>query len=97
MAAAVVVKAIGAAAGLLTAGNSVATTVAGWASLDYTRKFKMELENYTNEYLTVHHNRCRTGLIADPPSPVAPAYKEAMTGHKTSNTATGIWGGWYGC
>lgn len=37
----------------ISAGASVAGTVAGWAGMPHSVTFKLELENYTNEHLKV--------------------------------------------
>ena len=83
------VAAITATAGAISAGASVASTAAGFGAMDFSVKFKLEIENYTNEYLSVYQHKCHTGLIKEPASGVNPAKKESLSGHKTGDTATG--------
>ena len=85
-----IANAVATGSGLLGAGLSIASTAASWANMNYGIKFKMEVENYTDEFLEVQHNRCNTGLIVNPPAGINPGTKEAMSGHKTGNTALGL-------
>ena len=65
--------------------------------------FKLELENYTNEHLKVfsiflfrnivilqvYQGKIVSGHLGNPATDISPAKKEAMSGHKVSDTATG--------
>ena len=83
------VAAITATSAAITLGSSVASTSAGFGAMAFSVKFKLEIENYTNEYLSVYQHKCHTGLIKEPASGVNPAKKESLSGHKTGDTATG--------
>jgi len=51
------------AAGIVSAGASVASTASAFSGLNYNVTFKLELENYTNEHLTVHSTHINYGLF----------------------------------
>merc|ERR1712107_595064 len=54
--------------------------------------FQLGLENYTNEHLKVYQGKIVRGHIVNPATDISPAKKEAMCGHKVSDTATGCVG-----
>ena len=75
----------------ISAGVTIAGSAAGWAGMPYSVTFKMEVENYTNQHLYVYKTSPGSGLIQNPAEPIKPATKEAVTGHKTPDMATGLY------
>ena len=74
----------------ISAGATVLGSAAAWAAMPYSVTFKMEVENYTNQHLTTWKSCLKGGYIQNPPELIKPATKEAVTGHKTPDTATGL-------
>ena len=85
-------SAVIAAAGAISAGTSVPSVAAAFSGYDYNVAFKMDVENYTNQHLSVHEVKVNGGYITKPPVDIKPGVKEALTGHKVGHTATGCSG-----
>jgi len=83
---------VSALAGSVGAGSSIASVASSFGGYEFSVAFKLELENYTNEHLSVHQNKYNDGHVSKPPVDIKPGIKEAMSGHKVSNTATGCSG-----
>ena len=54
--------------------------------------FKLELENYSNQHLSVYQNIHNSGHVSKPPVDIKPGVKEGICGHKVGWTATGCTG-----
>merc|ERR1719225_535557 len=63
-----------------------------FSKIGHSVKFKMEVENYTNNTLWLSEVENHSGYIQTPADNILPGRKEATIGHKTSNTATGCIG-----
>jgi len=83
---------ISALAGSVSAGSSIASVASSFGGYEFSVAFKLELENYTNDHLSVYQNKYNDGHVSKPPVDIKPGIKEAMSGHKVSNTATGCSG-----
>jgi len=79
-------------AGSVGAGSSIASVASSFGGYEFNVAFKLELENYTNDHLSVYQNKYNDGHVSKPPVDIKPGIKEAMSGHKVSNTATGCSG-----
>ena len=77
------------AATALSTGSSVSDAI---ISPEYNVAFKAEIENYTDSFLHTPAVEVSGGHIVQPPVPIKPGAKEAMSGHKSGNTATGCSG-----
>ena len=75
--------------GAIGLGTSIASTAASFSSLPHNVTFKLDMENYTNQYLSLHQHYCHTGRVNNSVVGIFPAGKEAFCGHNTSDTATG--------
>ena len=60
--------------------------------MDYNVKFRLEVENYSDQQLIYSNNEYEGGTTKSPMSSIEPGGREAMTGHKTGWTATGCAG-----
>ena len=78
--------------GLINAGNSISSVTSNFLNSQYNVTFKLVVENYSNYFLLPHENYNFYGEICEPQIPIKPGYKEAMSGHKIGNTATGCSG-----
>eukprot|EP00091_Calanus_sinicus_P003165 TRINITY_DN13321_c0_g1_i1.p1 TRINITY_DN13321_c0_g1~~TRINITY_DN13321_c0_g1_i1.p1 ORF type:complete len:203 (-),score=46.92 TRINITY_DN13321_c0_g1_i1:39-647(-) len=80
------------AAGPISAGSSIAAVASSFGGFEVNVAFKLEIENYTKDHLSVHQNKINSGHVSKPPVDVKPGFKEGMAGHKVANTATGCSG-----
>ena len=53
-------------------------------------KFKMEIENFTDQELNLVTCRSHSGQVQDPPLDVRSGFKEVFSGRKTSYSLTGV-------
>jgi len=83
---------VSALAGSIGTGSSIASVASSFGGYEFSVAWKLEVENYTNEHLSVHQNKFNDGHVSKPPVDIKPGIKEAMSGHKVSNAATGCSG-----
>ena len=84
--------AIAAVESCIAAGTSIAGVTSSFASNSYSVKFKLEVENATKWTLEPRGVYRYWGIVNAPQTVVYPGEKEAMSGHKTANCATGVSG-----
>ena len=76
----------------VTLGDDLVEREQRYRALDYSVKFLLNLDNYAAQQLTVSQSIITSGVIADDAKDIGPGLREAMSGHKTGWTATGVHG-----
>ena len=56
--------------GVIRAGSSVADTNSGFQSMDYSVKYKVEIENFSDQPLELVRSEIHSGYLNNPPPPV---------------------------
>ncbi|KAH3777407.1 tereporin-Ca1-like [Dreissena polymorpha] len=84
---------LAAAAGVVSAGASLATmTIKALTLLPYKVTMGMEVDNWTRFNMVNPEVTVKSGVIATSPVPVLSGQKEAMVARKTAYSATGTFG-----
>ena len=76
----------------VTLGDDLVEREQRYRALDYSVKFLLNLDNYADQQLTVSQSIISSGVILDDAKDIGPGLREAMSGHKTGWTATGVHG-----
>ena len=83
---------IGDISSVILPGSSVADTISSFQSMDYSVKYKVEIENFSDQPLELVRSEIHSGYLHNPPPPVImPGKKESYSAHKGSG-ATGAIG-----
>ena len=83
---------IGDISSVILPGSSVADTISSFQSMDYSVKYKVEIENFSDQPLELVRSEIHSGYLHNPPSPVImPGKRESFSAHKGSG-ATGAIG-----
>ena len=87
---------LSAATAPVTEGSTIVSVTNAFVKIwkDYSVAFRLEVENYSDEYLHVHEHKIERGNADDYKAPVSikPGTKEAMAGRKVGDSATGCVG-----
>ena len=76
----------------VTLGDDLVEREQRYKDLDYSVKFLLNLDNYADQQLTVSQSIIHAGEIEDDAKDIGPGLREAMSGHKSACTSSGIHG-----
>ena len=68
----------------------VAGNITEFVNMAHSVKFKMEIENFTDQPLKWVTCRIHSGHVQEPPLDIRPGFKEVFSGRKTSYSLTGV-------